>query len=159
MSAWIKPEITNSFRIFSIAGEADTDGAQYIFTLTGGGDPSKLALILYDTHTGNNIGIRTTTLLSANVWTHVCATYSGNRSHSSMALYLNGNPASITTTSAGSFNRLRSTTNPIRLGEFFNNDSRSLGQGAWDQMKIWGVALTPEQVLAEYNRCQGGTCS
>jgi hypothetical protein len=86
---------------------------------------------------------------------HIVATYSGNGSVSGLKLYVNGVSVGTTSTS-GSYSRMRNGTAPVVLGKagWFNGLNFS---GKIDETAIYNIELTQAEIDLLYNAGNGIT--
>jgi len=124
IEAWIRAPIPATGR----AGIVDNDG-QYGFFLQPGG-----AL--------QGIGLTSTANVPANTWTHVALTYDGTTRH-----YVNG--VQVAVTAGGGAPLGTGGTTGISIGADNPPGNGSPLDGDIDQLRIFSVARTPEQIAAD----------
>lgn len=95
---------------------ANTD-AEWLFWQDNG----KIRLNLYDNNetpaTGNSIKLTTdNVVLSNDTWHHVVITYDGSESHTGISAYVDGSSVSSTTSQSNTYNGMRNTSVPVRIG-------------------------------------------
>jgi hypothetical protein len=81
-----------------------------------------------------------------NTWMHLLFTYDGGSAVSSRKLYVNGVQARVISSSTGTPLNLVTTSTPLYFGAMPANPY----DGSISNIKIWDVALTAEEVAAEY---------
>lgn len=145
IATWVNPaKITQWSRVFDFG----TGTRNYMFLTLSAGSAPRFAI-----STGGSGGeqqVNTSQAVSANTWTHVAVTLSGNTA----TLYLNG-------TAVGSNNAV--TLTPSSLGNTGNNwIGRSqfgdpLLNAAIDEFQIFGRALSANEIQALTTSADGGT--
>jgi hypothetical protein len=138
-SGWFKFDtFTTKNHMFSIKGPNTRNQSVSFRTETTG--------YVVSTWYGNNI---TWGPLETNKWYHVCLTYPGSAS-ANQKLYINGELQTITDTGSYSTEALNITTiTDMRVGAL-NADGTNYLDGSASKIKFWNVALTAEEVAAEY---------
>lgn len=81
----------------------------------------------------------------AGEWIHVCSTF--DMSTSELKLYLNGAPASVSTTNPGA---IRNSSFPLLFGAIPGFDRYY--KGLLDEVRIWNTVRSPSEIAANYNR-------
>jgi chitodextrinase len=88
-----------------------------------------------------------TSALPQNTWTHLAVTYDGT----TLLLYVNG----VQVSSLGRTGNIVTSTNPLQIGgdsffgQYFN--------GIIDEVRVYNVALTPEEIQTDMNTAIGGS--
>ena len=138
-SGWFKFDtFTTKNHMFSIKGPNTRNQSVSFRTETTG--------YVVSTWYGNNI---TWSPLETNKWYHVCLTYPGSAS-ANQKLYINGELQTITDTGSYSTETLNITTiTDMRVGGLSSDGSNYL-DGSASKIKFWNVALTADEVAAEY---------
>lgn len=140
LSGWIKSTVSNDGNFHTILAKM------------GAADPSSYKLYLKDTGTiglyngaSGAFVVSGSTVLSINTWYYIAATYDGTTAK----VYVNGaQDGSVSySTSFGS------TTDALRFGtNTVGGASPQLFSGSMDEMKIYGQALTADQIKLDMNR-------
>ena len=101
----------------------------------------------------NYIGINGTTPLSLNTWSNVCFTYDGSKTLSGLKLYINSNPQTTTTISAGTYTGMANTGINVNIGRQNNTggDSGYLRGNIANTVIYRNKTLTPSEILQNYN--------
>jgi hypothetical protein len=89
--------------------------------------------------------IRSNSTIPTNQWTYIAVTYSV--SNSKLRLYINGKldkETAITTP-------ITTNNNPLYIGRGFSGENGSMN-GLIDEVKIYSTALTPQEILKDYNQ-------
>jgi hypothetical protein len=143
ISMWFKPTVV------------DSSVQMLFFMSSNGGTDLGRSIIFFDSANGigfdfRSKGIRYLVPPVANQWMHLVCTYDGNLDGSGsndMKIYINGVKATNTAVSGAS-----STLNLIN-GTFWIGNTTGSSQhfgGSISNFKLWDVALTAEEVAAEY---------
>ena len=128
--AWVKPNVANaSGHIFSkynrfIAG-------QYFLSMDNGHVVSQREVSPYSLHG--------TTILAANKWVHLAATYDGNE----MKIYIDGKLEASQISSGSASNNSTSVTIG---GGYYNGGLGYFINAQIDELRIWNIARTPQQI-------------
>jgi len=95
---------------------------------------------------GSNVSTSPTNALPVNTWTHLATTYDG----AVLRFYVNG----IQVSSIAQTGNITTSSNPLEFG----GDSifGQYFQGTIDEVRVYNVALTPTQILADMNSPTGG---
>lgn len=147
-SAWVKPNVLNSFNcIFSKIVASTAQG--YYLRLENG-----VRFVIYNA-TFNPIVVTTTTPLSLNVFTHITLTYSGNGLANGVNIYLNGNNTSLNVI-ADNFSGSASNQASFSIGSQYSGGSASVFfNGIIDEVGVWARKITPIEVTELYNSGSG----
>lgn len=135
LSAWVKPENLSGWRTVVMKELTQSEGASYALYASNGEGPSGWL------ETSNGVGTVGGSPLPIGTWSHVAVTYDGAVAR----LYVNGAPAAESpvlgplTDDGGS---LRIGGNDV-WGEFF--------QGTIDEVRVYNLEQTPEQIQADMN--------
>ena len=121
----------------------------------GGNGPGSFFSTISDTVGGAHNIASPANVLSTNSWNHVALTY--DRASGMAALYLNG--SAVTVQNLGSFTPL--TSYDFYLG--YSPQDPSFGlyyyTGLMDEMSLYNVALSSNQIAAIYNAGSAGKCA
>jgi len=148
VSAWVYIRDTDKFRIIGKCAN-DSGGMEWALITDGNDD---FRLILYDATTTNYISQKTDSTISADVWLHLAATYSGNGANTGILLYVNGSLVSSTGANSGSYTSMHSTSADIEIGRLrYSVSSSDYANGNIDEVAIWDTALDGDAVKAIYN--------
>lgn len=131
LEAWVKPFTVTSAQ--TIIGK----NTAYALGVTAAGKP----VFSKWTSTTKTATATTTTTVTANVWTHLAATYDGTN----VKIYING---TLNTTTAVS-GAIDATATDVLLGAL--TSSTELFNGYIDSAKVYSAALTATQVLTNYS--------
>jgi hypothetical protein len=84
-------------------------------------------------------------------WQHIAWVWNGSTS-GGFQIFVNGQPIPITTSSLGTFGGLSGAALPVRLGAGFGNAVHNSASfdGMIDHISLWHGALSPQEVLADY---------
>ena len=85
--AWINPTEVHNINNVILSKFGIQSGKEWEFRINQGG---YLDLALYDHSTKSKINVRTDTIIDANKWSFVVATYDGSGSHNGIKVYING---------------------------------------------------------------------
>ena len=154
IEAWIKP---NQVSTLGFLAEWNNGAGGYASSFTinepsvyGGGGPGSLFANIVDTggnwHTISSAG----NLLSTSSFNHVAVTY--DKSSGTAALYLNG--TNVASQNLGVFTPL--TTYNLVLG---SRPSSYYFNGLMDEMSLYSMALSADQIQAIYDAGNGGKCA
>jgi hypothetical protein len=140
VSMWLKYDGTTVDNIVFMAGSRETNksfGLQFYTTGT-----KRIRYLFY----GNDVDYNFT--VDENTWLHITATYNGSSVASGRKVYINGKELSQTGTN-GTIAALSVPVNaPFRFAN--NLDGANDFNGSISNFKLWNVALTAEEVAAEY---------
>ncbi len=132
LSVWINSDVTSN------------DGAFYRRIIVPGGDQD-FTLVLkagqLTVYYNNGQELVDSNTISVGVWYHVVALYDGTR----VRLYVNGDYVNSVVANLNSI-----SSGPIRIGAYLD-ESNGWWDGLIDDVKIYNYALTPDQILKEYN--------
>ena len=159
ISAWIKVGDTGINRIVN---KVDGSNAEWLFS-TGTANRT-LVLNLYSsgaTTTGPNRGVAGSISFNnyINQWVHVACSYDGrggNTAYDGMKLYFNGQLETNTNLSAGTtYTAMANTVAPLRIGSDINFTNYYFN-GEMDEIGIFNVELTANDVQRIYNATELG---
>ena len=140
LSAWIKPTAAAQSLYSRIISRApDAGGNEYYALLTNDSPSNAVGVRINQINT-----IFSTSIAPTGEWTHVTGTYDG----ATLKIYFNGeleNSSSLTTT-------IPTASTPIHIGDRSDDATNRRFEGSIDEVKIYNVALTAEQVRTEYNQ-------
>lgn len=88
-------------------------------------------------------------------WIRLLATYDGSKLNAGVNLYLNGVDIDGADVSAGAYNGMTNTQSSVNIGSI-NEGTSTFLDGSGGEVFVWNVALTPAQVLADYNTSLSG---
>jgi hypothetical protein len=140
VSMWLKYDGTTVDNIVFMAGSRETNksfGLQFYTTGT-----KRIRYLFYSNDVDYNFTV------DENTWLHITATYNGSSVASGRKVYINGKELSQTGTN-GTIAALSVPVNaPFRFAN--NLDGGNDFNGSISNFKLWDVALTAEEVAAEY---------
>jgi hypothetical protein len=113
----------------------------------------RLQLQVRDNQDGRLFGLSPAGSIQPGQWIHVAATWNGSIS-GGIALYINGQLSSVSIYTIGSFQGLNGTNPlPFRIGASQGNSIQKAYSfdGSIDQFSLWQGALTPTEILADFN--------
>jgi hypothetical protein len=140
ISFWFKPESTGNYSTFL---EKRTNGGQNGYGFFIQGDTDKTRAINWDASTNNLLnGV---TVLTAGTWYYITSVYTGTN----LYIYING----VLDSSSSSTLTPTSNTSTFFLGG--NYDANGFVDGLMDEVGIWNVALSSDQVALLYNSGTG----
>lgn len=150
VAVWIKPDDATTFRLFS----KGTDAAREYYLLTMGTD--HLDVRLFDNTSVVYIGQKSTATLTAyeGAWVHIVMTYDGSKSAAGIKFYVNGALFASSSDSTGSYTAMHNQAAGAAIGRLFT-DGASYANGAIDDLRVYDVALTLDQIQRIYNSGQG----
>jgi hypothetical protein len=93
------------------------------------------------TYGGGNANVFGVTELTTNTWTHLALTYNG----ASLLFYVNGVQVGALTTAGN----IETSSSPLQIGG--DTDYGQFFQGIIDEVRVYGVALTPTQIMTDMN--------
>jgi hypothetical protein len=104
----------------------------------------------------NSIGKTVGSPLSLNTWNYCVCTYNGNETVGGLSIYINGILQSTSNITAGTYTGMSNTTVPVEIGRQNNTggDSGYLN-GNISSVQLYNRALTPSEVLQNYNATKG----
>ena len=155
ITAWIKRGATGSTDVIvsKYRSNVTPRRQQYIFQINSS---SELGFGLFDTSGDYRKWITTTATIIDSSWHHVAAVYDGTAAATgalnSMDLYIDGALQTVTVSfDNASYVAMEPTTESLKIGRYTD----VLGgwqpfAGSIDEVKIWSVALTLQQVQAEF---------
>jgi len=120
----------------------------------GGGGSDTSSIFLYSNGTiewfywDNDVTFNTA--VETGMWNHVVCVYNGGTAYTSRRLWLNGTEHTITSTSGNQLNQaldIGANTSLRLMGRITN---ATVVDGSISNFKLWNVALTAEEVAAEY---------
>lgn len=141
LMAWVYPtSFEDGFEVIMVKGKSHStvsDSQRSAFELnTANG---QIRFVIRDTGSNQSVTQLPETL-PLNAWSHLAATWDG----SSLKLYLNGESVTDVDTD---ITTLRTNSFDLILGyDVIRSDSRMVWKGELDELSIWNVALTAEQV-------------
>jgi len=144
ISAWIKPDDSEKFRIV-FKYNATQSLREYYFQIAGG---QQLQVGLYDASNLGSLARNGVTTIPENVWSHVAMTYNGNGSNTDIRIYLNGSPDNGSTAGSGTYTAMNNTSEPLLIGEF---DGGTSADGEIDEVAIFNTGLSAVDITNIYN--------
>lgn len=143
ISAWVYIDTLSNFTILTKGVYPST--GQYHVRMTGG---QKMQLVLYDGSAFQSCFIDQS--LSTSQWYNFVFTYDGRGGTSAkngILGYLNGNLASLSTSSSGSYSGMSSSSAPLYIGR----NGNSYSDGLVDEVAMFDSVLSASNVTAIYN--------
>jgi chitodextrinase len=137
LEAWAQPTAIASWP--TIATKETT--GNLVYGLFASSDTDQAASIITLSNSGEQDIVRGGTILPLGTWTHLAATYNGNR----LKLYVNG--SQVGSLSAGG--SIGTSNQPLRIGG--NNVWGEWFQGKLDDLRIYNRALTATQINNDKN--------
>lgn len=147
ISAWIKPNSTSEFRIFSKYNNT-TNLREYTFTTDTSG---RLVLLLKDPSTNANLLRRCSSNNMSNYigqWVHVVATYDGSSNESGMKCYINAVREDDLSSSSGSYIAMENTTESAKTG---TNGLATYADGNIADLRLYDAELSTTDITSLYN--------
>ena len=147
ISAWIKPNSTSEFRIFSKYNNT-TNLREYTFTTDTSG---RLVLLLKDPSTNANLLRRCSSNNMSNYigqWVHVVATYDGSSNESGMKCYINAVREDDLSSSSGSYIAMENTTESAKTG---TNGLSTYADGNIADLRLYDAELSTTDITSLYN--------
>ncbi|MDA0991342.1 MAG: LamG domain-containing protein, partial [Verrucomicrobia bacterium] len=146
-AAWVRMDDATRFRI--LTKYASGIGNREWCLETTGSD--QLHLNLYDGVTSGRIGREFSTPMTAyeGVWTHIAATYTGSETASGIRLYVDGVRVDNSNDNSKTYSGLAVTPQAINIGGY--ESISDYGDGAIDQVRIYGRTLSASEVTALFN--------
>ncbi len=145
-SLWIKPQ-TFLFPDDAILAKRDaSDNGFFIYTDHSNGSALRVGISNGATDVSNYC-TTPTGILALSTWAHIAVVYDGSQdTNNRIKVYKNGNL--VTCTATGTIpTALRTSTAPLRLGR----SAFATQYGYYDEVKIYNVALTSDQVKIDMN--------
>jgi len=112
---------------------------------------------LYDTIGSNQSILTTTSILPTQTWINLTSTYSGTGGNNGTKLYYNGVQQTTTTSSIGTYSRMRVQNTDLFLGSFGNTGTfRSIqSNGRYSSFTFYNKELSSQEVHQNYNANKG----
>ncbi|WP_437206224.1 DUF1553 domain-containing protein [Planctomicrobium sp. SH664] len=149
ISVWLRiPEIKERSVILH-RSKAVTDVASRGYELTI--EQGRLRWSLIHFWPGNAISIETSDSIPVGEWTHVVLSNDGSSRAEGLRLFLNGKPAKVEVVRDGLTKSITSGEEPKGMQLGARHRDRSFTGGQMDDLRIFGRALTPLEVLATYD--------
>lgn len=148
ISGWVKMTDATSFRIFGKGNASPSNLYEYgFFTDTS----DRLTFAVYDNDPGNRLRKYTAALTSdQGTWIHLAAVYDGSATANGLSIYKNGVLLSTTNDNSGSYVAMHNQTYKALIGRNYEGGSE-YSNGLTDELKIYNVALSPEQIREDMN--------
>jgi len=142
VSAWVNPSASGNLKI---VGAMDTGNRWYFRVLNG------YASYAYGAATGGNDYQGTAAPITSNTWSNVIFTFDGSTTHK---IYVNADLK--LTQSSGSTQTVTSTKN-LYIGALnLNGSATNFFNGFIDEIGIFNVALTAQEIQSIYNATETG---
>jgi len=146
LSCWVKIETLKSLNIFNHI-DATTGRGYFLFMNTNGG-------LQFDLRSNGSTRLSVASpnsAVSMSQWHHISITYDGSVTTSGLDIYLDGVAlAKPTTFNNLGTNSIKAPSLPLVIGAA-QLGSVNLLDGLVDEVRIWNKALSPAQILAEFN--------
>lgn len=147
IEAWINRATLNTFDCIASKRDDLTD-IEYAFD---GTDTGKYQIRLYNTGAAAYITKVANDAISADTWYHVVMTYDGSEAHTGLLLYQDGQLVAATGTLNGAYTGMSNTVASVKIGALNAGGADNNFDGRIGEVRFYGSALTPSQVLANYN--------
>ena len=143
VSVWLKPVRSDE----NAAGVFGRKGRHYTFFQTSANHANGWVIHhRYSDENSWNSGASNSSLIPHDQWVHVLLTNDGTISRS----YANGIQVG-----SGTVEELNYTNSPIWIGTHLDHGDRGWYEGLLDDVRLYGVALTPNEVATAYNNGLG----
>ncbi|MBT4191772.1 MAG: hypothetical protein HOE11_00540 [Candidatus Diapherotrites archaeon] len=146
ISAWLYADSVNVSTGNWIINKRATSNDEWQLLLWGG----KLRVSMHSGGVGAvNIAAYGPTM-PIDEWTHMVMIYDGSKSESGIEFYVNGNLATVSQDTTGSYVAMSDGTSPVHIGKAGWENNR-YWDGLIDELKIWDKNLSQIEVTADYN--------
>ncbi|MEP4983775.1 MAG: LamG-like jellyroll fold domain-containing protein [Cyclobacteriaceae bacterium] len=143
VEAWAKFDNVTSKSIVS----KRTGSNEWHMTLSGGG---RLSVALVDnSSSGFLFGENNTFTFVTDQWYHLAFSYDGSATAAGIRLYVDGVEIPNSPSSSGTYTAMENTSSPVQIGAI--NTSTNLMDGQIDEVRIWNVARTESDLIANMN--------
>jgi hypothetical protein len=147
ISGWIKTNYSYNTNYHAIAGNYTSGSDNGYIVALGTTSVCNNSLVWYvDTSDANGANLCASTTINDNNWHHFTVTY---KNGSGEKIYVDGKLENSNTTPSGT---IVNSNNTVYLGAYGDLIVSSGLDGKLDEVKIYNVALTPDQVKLEYNQ-------
>ena len=149
ISFWFKWEdaaSVSSYEHMVNIGDANNAGAGDYFGIAIGDDGNTYNKHLYSYMPGPDSSLNTNQVVSANVWHHVLATWSGT----SFKVYYDGNTTPIQTRTVTSLSLPNSAVNRIAVGHYSYNGGHHF-RGDLDHLRVFNREIQSSELATLYN--------
>jgi hypothetical protein len=149
--AWVNYTGSNTFNTILSKGNGNSNNNEYIFQIQGG------SLMLFNGRApSSSVWYSSGFVIPTNTWTHVAATY--NSTTSILGFYVNGNL--VNTQIAMNFlTPINAANNNFLIGIQGTNCQCNRFNGQIDELRIWNVARTPNDIRENIYRTINGNVS
>ncbi len=145
IEAWVNIRNNGSFQqIIAKLGNGGVSFRGWGFQITNEGYISAFAATEFFTQ---RIYVEGSQVLEENVWHHVAMTYDGGNE---ILLYVDGTPETLGVIIADDDIPTISSSAPTHIGNFDNGTAQEHFNGNIDEIRIWNVVRTPEEIAAIY---------
>lgn len=148
LSGWVKPDSTTKFKIL---GKYDSSNTNYEYQF-GTSSSRNLALTLYSQNTADRIQRYYNNPLTSLDWQHWVATYDGSGNPDNIKIYINGVQVGDTSVTVGTYTAMQNTAAPLLIA----SESVNYANGKIDEVAIFNVELTEQEVQSIYNATETG---
>lgn len=146
LSGWVKPDSLTKFKMIA---KMNATNYEYQF---GTSSSNTLIFTLYNQNTADRIQRKYNTALTSTAWQHWVATYDGSRNPNNIKIYIDGVQVGDTSATVGTYTAMQNTTAPLKIG----NDISNYANGKMDEVAIFNVELTAQEVQSIYNATETG---
>ncbi len=139
---------------FAIATKDGVAKQEWYFILDVGANSDKISFVVQDASAGPaTIGRKYNTVLTSleGSWAHFAATYDGGTSSNGIKVYVNAVRVDDTDLTLGTFVEVEPFAQPVWIGR----DRNEYANGKFDNVMMFGIELTPEEVRRLYNEGHG----
>ena len=154
VEVWIKPSVSPD-NYDSIVGKWNNQAPATKEWLFRFGTSGTFEFRLIDS-TNTGIGRSTTDTIPVGQWTHIVGTYDGSTTSSGVQIYING-VRKDTTAIGTSYAGMNDTSAKLFMGvmEDTVNGNNGFFNGIIDEVEIWNVALSADDIAKRYSQNKG----
>jgi len=156
ISGWVKPDDTTTFRFIRKGPFNLGTGYEYIVSTNAN---NNLNFLIYD-RVNNRIGTSTSAAITSTDWQHWVVTYDGTGkatgTNSGMKTYINGSLVATGDASSGNYIGMTNGSANLNIGISFGNSGFSYADGKMDEIGIFNVELTAQEVQSIYLATETG---
>lgn len=156
ISSWVKPDNTSKFRVIRKAPFNTGAGYEYIFSTNSN---RNLNFLIYDNN-NNRIGTSTSAAITSTDWQHWVVTYDGTGkvtgTNSGMKTYINGFEVTTGSANIGNYTGMTKGSFKSIIGLSWGSSGFSYADGKIDELAIFNVELTAQEVQSIYNATETG---